>query len=433
MENVSNGSTQFSVKKEEPTLVLPAAETEKGLYFLSNLEQVSFMVRTVYCYKSDAKGNKDAAKVIKEALSKVLVHYYPLAGRLTKSSEGRLMVDCTGEGAIFVEAEADGTIEEIGDISKPDPVTIGKLVHDIPGVTNVLDAKLTLVAQVTKFKCGGFVLGLCLNHSILDGIAAIDFMNSWSETARGLPLEVPPFLDRSILKARNPPKIEFQHNEFVDIEEVSETNKVYEEEIIHGSFCFDPEKLGQLKKKAMEDGVLDKCTSFEALSAFVWRARTQALRMPSNQQTKLLLVVDGRSRFEPPIPKGYFGNAVVLTNSICSASELVKSPLSSAVGLVRKAINMVTNSYMRSAIDYVETTRARPSHAATLVVTSWSRLPFHTADFGWGEPVFSGPGDLPRKETVFYLAHGKDRKGINVLLCLPASAMKVFEQLMMEI
>ncbi|KAE8123836.1 hypothetical protein FH972_018759 [Carpinus fangiana] len=431
MEKVSNNSCQLSVKQEEPTLVPPAEETEKGLYFLSNLDQnIAVIVRTIYCYKSDSKGNQDAVKVIKDALSKVLVHYYPAAGRLTISSEGKLIVDCTGEGAVFVEATADCSIEELGDTTKPDPITLGKLVYDIPGAKNILEIP-PLVAQVTKFKCGGFVLGLCINHCMFDGIAAMEFVNSWGETARGLPLKVPPFLDRSIFKARIPPQIEFQHQEFAEIEDISEiSTKVYKEEMRYGSFCFDPEKLELLKTKATEDGVLEKCTKFEALTAFVWRARTQALRMKPDQQTKLLFAVDGRPRFDPPIPKGFSGNAIVLTNSICSASEQLENPLSFTVGLVQKAINLVTDSYMRSAIDYFEITRARPSLAATLLVTTWSRLSFHTTDFGWGDPLFSGPVALPEKEVILLLSHGKERKSINVLLGLPASAMKTFEELM---
>lgn len=431
MEKVGNNSSQLSVKQEEPTLVTPAEETENGFYFLSNLDQnIAVLVRTIYCFKTDSKCNKDAVKVIKDALSKVLVHYYPLAGRLTISSEGKLIVDCTGEGAVFVEAKADCTIEEIGDTTKPDPITLGKLVYDIPGAKNILEMPL-LVAQVTKFKCGGFVLGLCMNHCMFDGIAAMDFVNSWGETARGLPLKVPPFMDRSILKARNPPQIEFQHQEFAQIEDISETSsKVYKEEMLYNSFFFDPEKLELLKKKATEDGDLDKCTKFEALTAFVWRSRTQALRMKPDQQTKLLFAVDGRPRFDPSIPRGYSGNAIVLTNSICSARELLENPLSFTVGLVQKAVNMVTDSYMRSAIDYFEVTRARPSLAATLLVTTWSRLSFHTTDFGWGEPIFSGPVALPEKEVILFLSHGKERESINVLLGLPASAMKIFEELM---
>jgi omega-hydroxypalmitate O-feruloyl transferase len=145
----SNGNVrQLSVKQGEPTLVPPAKETEKGLYFLSNLDQnIAVIVRTIYCFKSDEMGNEKAGEVIKDALKRVLVHYYPLAGRLTISSEGKLIVDCTGEGAIFVEAEANCTMKEIGDTTKPDPETLGKLVYDIPGAKNILEMP-PLVAQV---------------------------------------------------------------------------------------------------------------------------------------------------------------------------------------------------------------------------------------------------------------------------------------------
>ncbi|KAF7134432.1 hypothetical protein RHSIM_Rhsim08G0192800 [Rhododendron simsii] len=429
MENGGHTKFELTVKQGVPTLVPPAEETKKGLYFLSNLDQnIAVIVRTIYCFKSEEQGNEKAVELIKDALLKVLVHYYPLAARLTISPEGKLIVDCTAEGAVFVEAEANCTMEEIGDNTKPDPVTIGKLVYDIPGAKNILEIP-PLVAQVTKFKCGGFVLGLCMNHCMFDGLGAMEFVNSWGETARGLPLKVPPFQDRTILKARNPPKIEFPHQEFAEIDDISNTSDLYKEEMLYRTFCFDPDKLEQLKAKAMKDGALTKCTSFEALSGFVWRARSKALKMKPDQPTKLLFAVDGRARFDPPIPQGYFGNGIVLTNSVCAAGELVENPLSFAVKLVQEAVQLVTDGYMRSAIDYFEATRARPSLAATLLITTWSRLSFHTTDFGWGEPILSGPVALPEKEVILFLSHGKERKSVNVLLGLPAPAMEIFEQL----
>ncbi|KAM7483476.1 hypothetical protein LguiB_008059 [Lonicera macranthoides] len=430
MEKSNNNTLELVVKQGQPTLVPPAEETDKGLYFLSNLDQnIAVTVRTIYCFKSDERGNEDAVEVIKDALAKVLVHYYPAAGRLTISSEGKLIIDCSGEGAVFVEAEANCSIEEIGDNTKPDPVTLGKLVYDIPGAKNILEIP-PVVAQVTKFNCGGFVLGLGMNHCMFDGIAAMEFINSWGETARGLPLKVPPFLDRTILKARIPPSIQFPHLEFAEIEDISCSTELYKEEMHYRSFCFTPEKLNQIKLKADENATQKKSTTFEALSAFVWRARSQSLKLNPDQKTKLLFAVDGRTRFDPLLPEGYSGNGIVLTNSICSAGELVENPLSFTVRLVQEAVKMVDDSYMRSAIDYFEVTRARPSLSATLLVTTWSRLSFHTTDFGWGEPLLSGPVALPEKEVILFLSHGKDRKSINVLLGLPASAMKIFEELM---
>ncbi|OIW15234.1 hypothetical protein TanjilG_17554 [Lupinus angustifolius] len=431
MENSYKNGFKLSVKLREPNLVPPSEETKKGIYFLSNLDQnIAVNVRTVYCFKSKENGNENAEEVMKNSLRKVLVHYYPLAGRLNISSKGKLVVDCTGEGAMFVEAEANCSMEEIGDITKTDPRTLGKLVYDIPEAKHILQMP-PLVAQVTKFKCGGFALGLCMNHCMFDGIGAMEFVNSWGEEARGLPLSNPPFLERAILEARNPPKIEFLHQEFADIEDKSNTNSLYEEdEMVYKSFFFYPEKLNQLKEKAMENGVLESCTTFEVLSAFVWIARTKALKMLPDQETKLLFAVDGRAKFNPTLPKGYFGNGIVLTNSLCKAGELTKMPFSFAVKLVQEAIKMVTNNYMRSAIDYFEVTKARPSLSCTLLITTWSRLSFHTTDFGWGEPVISGPVSLPEKEVILFLSHGKERRNINVLLGLPDPVMKIFQDLM---
>lgn len=270
-----------------------------------------------------------------------------------------------------------------------------------------------------------------MNHCMFDGLGAMEFVNSWGETARGLPLSVPPFLDRTLLEARNPPKVAYEHQEFAEIQDLSDdTDLICKGEMVYKSFCFDPEKLERLKKEATEGDTLDKCTTFEALSAFVWRARSKALNLQPDQQTKLLFAVDGRSKLDPPLPSGYFGNGIVLTNSICQAGELLENPLCYAVELVQKAVKMVTDDFMRSAIDYFEVTRDRPSLASTLVITTWSRLGFHNTDFGWGEPILSGPVSLPQKEVILFLSHGKHRKSINVLLGMPDSAMSTFQELM---
>ncbi|EXC29146.1 Omega-hydroxypalmitate O-feruloyl transferase [Morus notabilis] len=390
---------------------------------------MAVIIRTIHGFKSSERGNDKAGEVIRDALGKVLVHYYPLAGRLMISSEGKLVINCTGEGVVFVEAEADCEMKEIGDVTKkPNPDTLGKLVYDVPGTKNILEMPL-LVAQVTKFKCGGFALGLCVNHCMVDGIAGLEFVNSWGETARGLPLTVPPFLDRTILKSRDPPRIEYLHGEFSEIKDISYTNRLYEEKVLYKSFCFYPDMLDKLKVKAKENGALEKCTTFEALSAFVWRARTKALSMLPEQETKLLFAVDGRPRFIPPLPKGYFGNGIVITNSICQAGELLEKPLSFAVRLVQDAIKLVNDSYMRSSIDYFEITRTRPSLACTLLITTWYSVAFRTTDFGWGKPVLSGPVALPQKEMILFLYDGEETKSVNVLLCLPAHAMKMFQEL----
>ncbi|XP_058103574.1 omega-hydroxypalmitate O-feruloyl transferase-like [Magnolia sinica] len=232
---------------------------------------------------------------------------------------------------------------------------------------------LMLFIQVTRFKCRGFIFGLATNHCMCDGLGAIGFVSSWGETAPGLPLCVTPSLDRSILKARDHTKIEFPHHEFTKIENVSDTTNLYQDKVRDKS-CLDPEKLVQLKQMALKDKALGKCTTFQALSAFVWRARCKALKLRPEQQNRLLFTVDGWPRLNPPLSKFFFGNGIVLMNSLCIASELLDMPFSFTVVLVQKAVSMVTYSYIRSAVEYFEAKIYPPSLSSTLLITTWSKL-----------------------------------------------------------
>jgi len=119
-------------------------------------------------------------------------------------------------------------------------------------VRNIINSENN--SQVTKFKCGGFILGVSINHCIADGISAMDFMNAWAEIARGKPLSRVPCHDRTILSARFPPQITGPYDDFVQISDVSNMKALYEEQqIVHKSFLFDAEKLAALKRMATKD------------------------------------------------------------------------------------------------------------------------------------------------------------------------------------
>ncbi|KAG5562895.1 hypothetical protein RHGRI_005584 [Rhododendron griersonianum] len=177
--SISTGNlSEITVERGEPTLVPPAAEdtNNKGtLYFLSNLD-INFQgkARTVYCFKpSDQNGgghgdDEVLVGVIKNALSKALVHYYPVAGRLAVDSNGRPVVDCTGEGAVFVEAKADCGIEEIGN----DTVAMEKLVYDTPDAKRLLEVP-PLAAQVKPFSPIPFIFVFVMSNKFSNRVYRI--------------------------------------------------------------------------------------------------------------------------------------------------------------------------------------------------------------------------------------------------------------------
>ena len=50
-------------------------------------------------------------ETLKAALAKALVHFYPLAGRVALDEDGRLEIQCTGEGSLFVVAWSASTLD----------------------------------------------------------------------------------------------------------------------------------------------------------------------------------------------------------------------------------------------------------------------------------------------------------------------------------
>ncbi|KAJ6326165.1 hypothetical protein OIU78_013294 [Salix suchowensis] len=100
-------------------MVRPAEETPQGGLWNSNVDLVvpRFHTPSVYFYRPTGASNFFDAKVLKEALSKALVPFYPMAGRLRRDEDGRIEIDCNGEGVLFVEAETASVVADFGDFS----------------------------------------------------------------------------------------------------------------------------------------------------------------------------------------------------------------------------------------------------------------------------------------------------------------------------
>lgn len=107
------------VKKR--TIVKPAEETPRRSIWNSNLDLVVSNMHTpsVYFYRPSGSNSDNFfnAEVLKEALARVLVTFYPVAGRLSRDASGRIEIDCNAEGVLFVEAETSSVIDDFGDFA----------------------------------------------------------------------------------------------------------------------------------------------------------------------------------------------------------------------------------------------------------------------------------------------------------------------------
>jgi len=89
-------------------------------------------------------------QVIRDALAKALVPCYPFAGRLREHDGCKLAVDFTGEGVLFVEADADVGLEHFGDPILPPFPCLEELIFDVPGSSAILNAPLLLFQVISN-------------------------------------------------------------------------------------------------------------------------------------------------------------------------------------------------------------------------------------------------------------------------------------------
>ena len=130
-------------------MVAPAKPTPHEFKQLSDIddqESLRFQIPLIQFYKYDpSMKGRDPVRVIREALAKTLVFYYPFAGRLREGPGRKLVVECTGEGIIFIEADADVTLEQFGDSLQPPFPCWEELLFDVPGSGGILNCPLMLI------------------------------------------------------------------------------------------------------------------------------------------------------------------------------------------------------------------------------------------------------------------------------------------------
>ncbi|THG21259.1 spermidine hydroxycinnamoyl transferase-like [Camellia sinensis] len=353
-------------------------------------------------------------ETLKISLSKALVSFYPLAGRLywTTGNGGRVALNCNSMGARLYEAESDAKIEDFGDFC-PTP----KLRSLVPSMdySDPLHQLPLLLVQLTKFNCGGVSLGLATSHIMIDGTSFSHFMSTWAKIARGEPLDVLPFLDRTLLLARDPPiPPQFNHERFNPPPLLigrSDNQEERSKETTVAMFHLSKTQVEKLKRMANVGRAtnVQSYSRYEAVAGHLWRCTCKAREHENNQITKLYFAVNFHNRMLPPLPQGYFGNAYLRIAASSQSGELMTRPLGHASSKIREAMEMVTDDYVRSAIDLVKVqrdlTRFRTYHTVgstqghfygnpNIEITSWIGLPLKNVDFGWGKEIYMGPANV---------------------------------------
>ena len=154
----------FAVRRTSRSYVRPSAATPSGALELSIIDRVvglNHLVRSLHVFAAAAApvaGRQDddarttspsPARALREALGKALVDYYPFAGRLVDGAGGPGVsrVECTSEGAWFVEATAAFSLDDAGRLDQyPYVIPEDDLLPD--AAPDVVPLNLPLAMQV---------------------------------------------------------------------------------------------------------------------------------------------------------------------------------------------------------------------------------------------------------------------------------------------
>ena len=147
---LQSSSLKFKVWRYQPELIAPAKPTPREVKLLSDIDDqdgLRFHIPFLQFYNHEpSMAGKDPVQIIRKALAETLVFYYPFAGRLREGLSRKLMVDCTGEGVLFIEADADVRLDEFGDADlKPPFPCFEEILYDVPGSQGIIDCPLLLI------------------------------------------------------------------------------------------------------------------------------------------------------------------------------------------------------------------------------------------------------------------------------------------------
>ncbi|VFQ61301.1 unnamed protein product [Cuscuta campestris] len=294
----------------------------------------------------------------------------------------------------------------------------------------------TWAHMVTRFKCGGVCLGTGVFHTLSDGLSSLHFINTWSDIARGLSVAVPPFIDRTLLRARDPPTPTFLHSEYSLPPKLLVPSSEAKRAPMTAMLKITPDQLSLLKAKSKHEG-----STYEVLAAHVWRCACKARGLPDDQPTKLYVATDGRARLCPPLPSGYLGNVVFTATPMAESGDLQNEPLSNSAKRIHSTLARMDDKYLRSALDFLECQKdlsrlvRGPTYFASpnLNINSWTRLPLHEADFGWGRPVHMGPASILYEGTVYILPSPNKDRTLSLAVCLDGEHLPLFKKLLYDI
>ncbi|KAI4337261.1 hypothetical protein L6164_015700 [Bauhinia variegata] len=461
-ENHPNSAVSLSrVVVVNPKLLQPQRVLQ-----LSNLDRQCPTLMYLVFFYNPSQAFKDLSlnsvfNDLKSGLEETLTLWYPAAGRLTlNQSDGKLNLWCNNQGAILVEAHTSLKISQLGDLSQYNNV-FESLVYKPPFDGNFSSMPL-VVAQVTKFGCGGYSIGIGTSHSLFDGPATYDFLSAWASSSaiffkgkRVSELQKPVH-ERGILLTEGngqAPKgsnnlptnsnlnqqqtiraTAIQHLYHLIMQAASEQKdfplqigRLDQNNCVLKTYHLSGAMIDYLKRKLVPIRGSLPFSTFEVLATHLWKARTKALRLRKEKMVCLQFAVDTRNKTVPPLPRGFSGNAYVLASVMMTVKELEEASQESVIEQVREAKNAVNHDYVKAYVDALGGAGASlPPLRELTLVSDWTRMPFHNVDFFREKAAYTSPLASPIPQVAYFMQNPNHNSSVDVRIGLGAETINAF-------
>ncbi|CAN4106122.1 unnamed protein product [Withania somnifera] len=381
---------------------------------VSDLPMLScqYIQKGVLLTESPFESSNSLISHLKIALSKTLSYFPPLAGRLITDSDGYVYILCNDAGVDFVHARAPHlTISTLVPQNHSDiPVYFRKFFQFDSTLSYAGHYKPLMAIQVTELNDGVFI-GCTMNHAVVDGTSFWNFFNTFAEFSKGeKKITRQPCFGRNTV-FNSPVVLKFP-------EGGPSATFSGDEPIREKIFHFSREAILKLKYRANKTAVNGKITpvnddepclkndsavknsktaatleisSFQSLSAQLWRSVTRARKLEGSKTTTFRMAVNCRHRLEQRMEPLYFGNAIQSIPTVASVKELLSNDLYWSANQLHQNVMAHGDATVRRGVkDWESNPRLFPLgnfDGAMITMGSSPRFPMYDNDFGWGRPV----------------------------------------------
>ncbi|KAK8515119.1 hypothetical protein V6N13_122110 [Hibiscus sabdariffa] len=380
--------------------------------------------------------------LLKQSLSKTLSFFPPLAGRLHTDEKGYIYIACNDAGVEFHHAQCGSRFirDVIGPVHVPELVkeffTFDKTVSYQGHYRPIMAVQFTELAD-------GVFIGCSVNHAVTDGTSFWNFFNTFAEICRKISngnnetiekiSRRPDFSRESVLISPailkvpdGGPRVTFNENEPLrerifsfSREAILELKAKVNNSNVNGDFSAI-EILGKQSNDKYHTEMAPasktaEISSFQSLSALLWRAVTRARKLPASKTATFRMAVNCRHRLNPKMDPLYFGNAIQSIPTYASAGDVTSRSIRWCAEQLNESVKAHDDETVRRFVrSWEKDPRCFPLgnfDGASMTMGSSPRFPMYDNDFGWGRPLAVRSGGANKFDGKISAFPGREGNG----------------------